>query len=652
MRPGTPGCAVASAHPLRSSHCASAAATVDRLRRRAARLDDATAAALSRSAERGPGRRHWLLRAAAGGDSPADRQRGGSYRPPPGLAARCPGTRGRRSIRLDRLARPCAGVRSPTRGRSARCPGGADPGLRARARHRSRWQPAPDALSFAGATWRQPYRSVGSWLLRKVRSGMPPGRASGLGCRTRSESMNRCGAIHAWCFFREEPLSELDAGFACAARARRGPDAGPVDRSGQGQHSVRHPGVAGFAGANGQTAKTGAGTGHRQRDRGAVRADYFIGWAQRLANWPDVCGSRCGCGCFGRGDAMVLLSSRLSSEMGWRRMNSGLPTPGAVKARGIHRAVTAGETVHERTAARNTSARHWKRSRWTIYSLTRAASASGVQVEEIADAATPARRAAGQEHGGLHCAATVAYRWQLRPGAVEGEEILAAQNVVFQPGVNEELAATATWGTQQLGFTPAAAHKFDGGILASGTARAPGVDRTADVFKHANLAYHAVGRRSRGGRRRPRGQELHGGAPERPHLQGLRTAGVLSGERARDPRPGPACVCDEPLCRPVDQHEDHPGDRRIQRHGRDRSAAGAGAHPRRLRDAARRAAHPLARHGAGRGSAPVRLQVVCGARVRACQPPELQRDRRTAGPLRHHRQRQGLQRHATGLARS
>ena len=35
-------------------------------------------------------------------------------------------------------------------------------------------------------------------------------------------------------------------------------------------------------------------------------------------------------------------------------------------------------------------------------------------------------------------------------------KFLKAQNIVFQPGVNEELAATALWGTQQLGFTPAA----------------------------------------------------------------------------------------------------------------------------------------------------------------------------------------------------
>src|SRR5438105_1599656 len=64
---------------------------------------------------------------------------------------------------------------------------------------------------------------------------------------------------------------------------------------------------------------------------------------------------------------------------------------------------------------------------------------------------------------------------------------LKAQNIVFQPGVNEELAATAIWGTQQLGFTAPETHKFDG-VFGIWYGKGPGVDRTGDVFKHANLA--------------------------------------------------------------------------------------------------------------------------------------------------------------------
>jgi indolepyruvate ferredoxin oxidoreductase len=64
---------------------------------------------------------------------------------------------------------------------------------------------------------------------------------------------------------------------------------------------------------------------------------------------------------------------------------------------------------------------------------------------------------------------------------------LQAQNIVFQPGVNEELAATALWGTQQLGFAPPGSNRFDG-VFGIWYGKGPGVDRCSDVFKHANMA--------------------------------------------------------------------------------------------------------------------------------------------------------------------
>ena len=70
--------------------------------------------------------------------------------------------------------------------------------------------------------------------------------------------------------------------------------------------------------------------------------------------------------------------------------------------------------------------------------------------------------------------------WKAKP-------YLQAQHIVFQPGVNEELAATALWGTQQLGFAPAGSNKFDG-VFGIWYGKGPGVDRCADVFKHANMA--------------------------------------------------------------------------------------------------------------------------------------------------------------------
>ena len=70
---------------------------------------------------------------------------------------------------------------------------------------------------------------------------------------------------------------------------------------------------------------------------------------------------------------------------------------------------------------------------------------------------------------------------------VKAAKYLKERNIVFQPGVNEELAATAVWGTQQLGFAPPGTNKFDG-VFGIWYGKGPGVDRTSDVFKHANMA--------------------------------------------------------------------------------------------------------------------------------------------------------------------
>ncbi len=69
----------------------------------------------------------------------------------------------------------------------------------------------------------------------------------------------------------------------------------------------------------------------------------------------------------------------------------------------------------------------------------------------------------------------------------KAQKHLQEHHVVFQPGVNEELAATALWGTQQLGFAPPGVNKYDG-VFGIWYGKGPGVDRCSDVFKHANMA--------------------------------------------------------------------------------------------------------------------------------------------------------------------
>ncbi len=61
---------------------------------------------------------------------------------------------------------------------------------------------------------------------------------------------------------------------------------------------------------------------------------------------------------------------------------------------------------------------------------------------------------------------------------------LDRHNIHFQPGVNEDLAATAVWGTQQVHLLPGA--KYDG-VFSMWYGKGPGVDRSMDVIKHANL---------------------------------------------------------------------------------------------------------------------------------------------------------------------
>ena len=62
---------------------------------------------------------------------------------------------------------------------------------------------------------------------------------------------------------------------------------------------------------------------------------------------------------------------------------------------------------------------------------------------------------------------------------------LTANDIHFQPGLNEDMAATAIWGAQQAEMRGEG--KFDG-VFGIWYAKGPGVDRSGDVFRHANMA--------------------------------------------------------------------------------------------------------------------------------------------------------------------
>ena len=67
----------------------------------------------------------------------------------------------------------------------------------------------------------------------------------------------------------------------------------------------------------------------------------------------------------------------------------------------------------------------------------------------------------------------------------KASSLLERHRVHFQPGVNEDLAATAVWGTQQIEF---AGRPRVQGVFSVWYGKSPGVDRSADVLKHGNMA--------------------------------------------------------------------------------------------------------------------------------------------------------------------
>ncbi len=94
-------------------------------------------------------------------------------------------------------------------------------------------------------------------------------------------------------------------------------------------------------------------------------------------------------------------------------------------------------------------------------------------------------RAAGLNTGGYVSGYRGSPIATLESAFQRAQKLIEQSDIVFHPGLNEDLAATAVWGTQQAELRGEG--KYDG-VFALWYGKGPGVDRTGDVFRHANHA--------------------------------------------------------------------------------------------------------------------------------------------------------------------
>ena len=230
------------------------------------------------------------------------------------------------------------------------------------------------------------------------------------------------------------------------------------------------------------------------------------------------------------------------------------------------------------------------------------------------------------------------------------EKFLSKAHIQFQPGLNEDLAATAIWGTQQVNLYPGA--KYDG-VFAMWYGKGPGVDRCGDVFKHANFA----GTSKHGGVLVLAGDDHAAKSSTLPHQSDHQFSAAMM------PVLYPSSVqeiIDLGLHGwAMSRYSGLLG--RLQMRVRHRRKLGLGLHrprpreadhARRLSVSAGRRVHPLARRVPRHRSADAGLQDLRGAALLPRQPSEPHRHRFTQAAARHHHQRQELSRRASGARRS
>ena len=228
-------------------------------------------------------------------------------------------------------------------------------------------------------------------------------------------------------------------------------------------------------------------------------------------------------------------------------------------------------------------------------------------------------RRAGTQHRRLrHRLSRLAAR-RPRPAVhPRAERSLDKYDILFQAGINEDLAATALWGSQQAELRGEG--KFDG-VFGIWYGKGPGVDRTGDVFRHANFA----GTSKHGGVLALMGDDHTAESSTTAHQSEYHFVDVMI------PILNPAGVQEildyglygwamSRFCGTWVGAQVHARDGRVDRRDRRQPRPRQDRHPGTTsQHAGRRPQHPPARHHPRPGSAAARLQARRHARLRARQ---------------------------------
>ena len=197
------------------------------------------------------------------------------------------------------------------------------------------------------------------------------------------------------------------------------------------------------------------------------------------------------------------------------------------------------------------------------------------------------------------------------------EKALKANDIVFRPGLNEDLAATAVWGSQQAEVRGEG--RYDG-VFGIWYGKGPGVDRSRRRLPPCEFRRRlAAWRRHRADGRRPHLRKLDLRAPVGIRVPRRDDADPQSGRRAGNPRLRARRLGDVALHRALGRPEMRQGQYRGDGGGR------RAARPRPLRAAgnrraAGRAQHPRRPARAGEGGAAASLAPARGARLHPREP--------------------------------